>query len=106
MPEIRPLPELPPKDKRPEWSESLLAVYASLRQSIHQLCEENRALRDEIARLKNQKSKPPTQPSRLNERGKKKRRGKREGKQDQARRIDRTIVVKAADVPKGSRFKG
>lgn len=106
MPEMPPLPELPPKDERPHWAESLLAVDASLRQSVHELREENQALRDEIARLKNQKPKPPIQPSRLNEGSKKKRRGKREGKRDQARRIDRTIVAKVADVPKGSRFKG
>jgi hypothetical protein len=106
MPEIPPLPELPPKDERPHWAESLLAVDASLRQSVHELREENQTLRDEIARLKNQKPKPPIQPSRLSEGSKKKRRGKREGKADQACRIDRTVVVKAADVPKGSRFKG
>lgn len=106
MPEIPSLPELPPKDERPHWAESLLAVDASLRQSVHQLREENQALRDEIARLKNQKPKPPIQPSRLEEGNKKKRRGRREGKSDQARRIDRTVVVKATDVPKGSRFKG
>jgi hypothetical protein len=106
MPEMPPLPELPPKDERPHWSESLLAVDTSLRQSVHELREENQALRDEIARLKNQKPKPPIQPSRLSEGSKMKRRGKREGKEDQARRIDRTVVVMAANVLKGSRFKG
>jgi hypothetical protein len=126
MPEIPPLPELPPTDERAPWMESVLRVDtslrqavhqlddenrtlrdldASLRQSVHQLREENQALRDEIARLKNQKPKPPIQPSRLNERDKK-RRGKGKAKPYQKPLIDRTVVVKAADVPKGSRFKG
>lgn len=79
---------------------------AKLQEQNHLLREERQALKDEVARLKKQKAKPKIRPSRLNERERKKRRGKRRGKGDKQRKADRTVVVKAKQVPEGSRFKG
>ncbi len=65
------------------------------------------ALRDEIAVLKKQKKKPSIRPSKLTERKKKKkRRRKRKRQEESAQEPDRTVKVKAKDVPEGSRFKG
>jgi regulator of replication initiation timing len=79
---------------------------AALQEQNHQLREDNQALRDEVARLKKQTPKPKIGPSRLTEKGRKKRRGKREDKGGRKPEADRTVVVKAEQVPKGSRFKG
>ena len=79
---------------------------AALQEQNHQLREDNQALRDEVARLKKQKAKPKIQPSRLTKGERKKRRGKRKGKGDKKPKVDRTVVVKAKQVPEGSRFKG
>ena len=106
MREIPAVPELPPQAERPPWTEALLEVIAALRELVHQQREENQALRDEIARLKNQKPKPTIRPSRLNEGDKKKHRGRGKAKGCYQRRIDHTVVVKAERVPTGSRFKG
>ncbi len=76
-----------------------------MREENHRLREENQGLRDEVARLKGQKGKPSIGPSRLNQKGRAKRRGRRRRRRE-ARRIDRTEVVRAKDVPAGSRFKG
>jgi hypothetical protein len=56
--------------------------------------------------LKKQKAKPTIRPSRLTESEKKKRNRKRKRRRVKRRRVDRTEVVKAKQVPKGSRFKG
>ncbi len=63
-------------------------------------------MRDEIAVLKKQKPKPRIRPSRLTEQERKKRNRKRKRRSAEQRRIDRTVVVKARQVPEGSRFKG
>lgn len=107
LPPIPPLPELPPSGERPAWLAVLLEVVAAQGEHIHRLREDNQALRDEIARLKNQKPKPTIRPSKLNE-GESKGRGgsDHKGKCGFERRVDRTVVVKAKDVPEGSRFKG
>jgi hypothetical protein len=78
---------------------------AGLREENHRLGEANQALRDEVARLKGQKGKPSIGPSRLNQKERPKRRGRRLQPRP-LRRIDRTEVVKAQGVPEGSRFKG
>jgi hypothetical protein len=106
MPDIPPLPDLPPQEARPPWVEALLEMIAALRQENHRLREENQALRDEVARLKGQKGKPPSAPSRLNEKKRRERKGLRKGPSLLERQIDRTVVVKAEGVPEGSRFKG
>jgi hypothetical protein len=77
-----------------------------LREENHRLREENQALRDEVARLKGQKGKPSISPSRLQPKKRKKKRGQRGRGPTELRRIDRTEVVQAKDVPEGSRFKG
>ena len=56
--------------------------------------------------LKKQKPKPTIRPSRLTEEERKKRNRKRKRRRAKQRRIDRTVVVKAKQVPEGSRFKG
>ncbi|MBI5525206.1 MAG: hypothetical protein HY897_02650, partial [Deltaproteobacteria bacterium] len=65
-PPIPPLPERPPSGERPAWLAVLLEVVAAQGEHIHRLREDNPALRDEIARLKNQKPKPTIRPSKLN----------------------------------------
>jgi hypothetical protein len=98
--------EVPPPNERPAWLVGLLKELAALREARHHLREENQALRDEVARLKKQKGKPAIGPSRLTERKGNRRgaeRGRRGGKPAKA---DRTVVIKAKDVPAGSRFKG
>lgn len=105
MPEIPPLPDLPPVEERPAWLSALLEIVAALREENHRLREENQALRNEVARLKGQKGKPSIGPSRLNKKERRKRRGRRR-RSRLARQIDRTEVVKAKGVPEGSRFKG
>jgi regulator of replication initiation timing len=79
---------------------------AALQEQNHRLREDNQALKDEVARLKNQKAKPKIGPSRLNEKERKKRRGRRKGKGGRKLEADRTVVIEAERVPKGSRFKG
>jgi regulator of replication initiation timing len=79
---------------------------AALQEQNHHLREENQALKDEVARLKGQKAKPKIGPSKLTEKERKKRRGQRKGKGSGKLKADRTVVVKAEQVPQGSRFKG
>jgi len=59
-----------------------------------------------VARLKGQKGKPSIGPSRLHPKKRRRRRGRRRRGRVGPLRIDRTEVVKAKDVPEGSRFKG
>jgi hypothetical protein len=100
------MPNLPPPDERPRWVDDLLAVIAAQREEIHRLREENQALRDEVARLKGQKGKPSISPSRLTRKDRKDNPGKWIRRDVSERRIDRTQVVEAKNVPSGSRFKG
>jgi len=74
----------------------------------HRLLEENRVLRDEIARLKGLPPRPKIQPSAMeNQRGKGKagKRGRR-GRRCRAVPIHETVCIKPDGVPAGSRFKG
>jgi len=74
--------------------------------------EQIQELRDEISRLKGQKPKPKIRPSTLeHDRGKKNKQpgsGKRPGsaKRKKALTIHETVILRAHDVLKGSRFKG
>jgi len=86
--------------------EAVLQVVAAQAEQIHQLQQEAQALRDEVARLKRQKPKPPIGPSRLREGEGKARGGKGAVQGRSPPKIDKTVVVKAEDVPEGSRFKG
>ena len=85
---------------------ALRGQLAALQEQNHRLREDKQALKDEIARLKKQKAKPKIGPSRLNEKKRKKRRGRCKGKGGKKLEADRTVVLKAKQVPKGSRFKG
>jgi hypothetical protein len=85
---------------------ALQEQFAALQEQNHRLREDNQGLRDEVARLKGQKAKPKIAPSRLNEKERKKRRGRRKGKGGRELEADRTVVIEAEQVPKGSRFKG
>lgn len=113
LPPIPPVPELPPVEERPAWVTALLEVIAAQAEQIaaqaeriHQLLEENQALRDEVARLKKQKPKPTIRRSQLTASERNKRRAKRRRRSEAKRGVDETAVVKATDVPTGSRFKG
>ncbi|HEV2246194.1 MAG TPA: transposase [Terriglobia bacterium] len=106
MAEIPALPEVPPPGERPAYVDALLKLVAALQEVAHQQREELQALRDEIARLKKQKPKPTIAPSRLNNDDKRSRRRKGARRRRRRRRADRTVVVKAEQVPAGSRFKG
>jgi hypothetical protein len=79
----------------------------ALKEKNHKLTEENQGLRNEVARLKKQKGKPFIGPSKLDHpEEKKKRAGRSAGKLRQKRQPDRTVFVRAVDVPAGSVFKG
>ena len=106
MREIPPLPALPPPEQRPTWVETLLEVVAAQREQIHQLREENQALRNEIAILKKQSPKPQIRPSKLNKTERDKGKSKRKGKHKKHRHADQTVVIEPEHIPEGSRFKG
>ena len=92
------------RNKLPTYDE-LLAQNAALMEQVHQMREELQALRDEVARLKKQKTKPKIGPSKME--GKKNKRGKRrKRKKKPPLRANETKVVRAKDVPVGSEFKG
>lgn len=106
MLQIPPLPELPPQEQRPAWTEGLLMVIAALREQNHLLREQVQTLRDEIAVLKKQSPKPPIRPSKLGQIDREKGKGKRHGKRKKNRRADQTVVIEPEHIPEGSRFKG
>ena len=106
MHEDLPIPELPPPEQRPSWVDALLEIVVTQREQIHRLREEVQTLKDEIARLKKQKPKPKIEPSRLGNSKNDKRRNKRKRKRGNKRQADQTVIVKAQNVPEGSRFKG
>jgi regulator of replication initiation timing len=89
-----------------EQNAALQEQNAALQEQNHRLRQENQTLKDEVARLKGQKAKPKIGPSRLNEKERKKRRGRRKGKGVRKLEANRTVVIEAEQVPKGSRFKG
>lgn len=98
--------EPPPMAPRPSWIVVFLAVITALWELVHRLRTENQALRDEVARLKRQKTKPVIAPSKLNDHPRKPRKGRCRPIERTPRPVDRTEVVKPAQVPPGSRFKG
>jgi len=100
------MPTLPVPAQRPPWLVALLAVLAALRELVRYLREKNQVLRDEIARLKHLKAKPVIRPSKLIERERTKRRTRRTPGDKAPHPVDHTVVVKAAQVPPGSTFKG
>jgi regulator of replication initiation timing len=89
-----------------EQNAALQEQNAALQEQNHRLREDNQTLKDEVARLKGQKAKPKIGPSRLSEKERKKRRGRRKGKGGAKLKANRTVVIKARQIPEGSRFKG
>ena len=89
-----------------EQNAALREQNAALLEDNHRLREDNQALKDEVARLKKQKGKPKISPSRLLDKGKRKKRKKRERGKKQKPTVDRVEVVQPEHVPEGSEFKG
>ena len=109
------LPTIPdiPDDQRTPLVDQLIDICSLQQELILSLQEQVQILRDEIARLKNQKPKPKIKPSSLENRpgkkkGRKKKSSKRPGSAKRRKNlpIDETLDVKAENVPEGSRFKG
>ena len=76
------------------------------RAALHELQKEVETLREEIARLKKQKSRPVIKPSKLTEGDGRKQGGRKKAGEKPPRRVDRTVVVEAQNIPPGIRFKG
>ena len=89
----------------PTYSE-LAAQNVMLKEQVHQMLEELQKLRDEIARLKKQNTKPKIGPSKLTKKKKGSSGKKRKRKKKPPMSADETKIVKAENVPKGSNFKG
>ena len=89
-------------------------LVVALLEIIERLREQAQALREEIARLKGEPSRPKIKPSKLEdgsrgkdkETGKGKRAGSAKRNKTGALKIHETLIVKAENVPAGSRFKG
>ncbi len=107
------IPDIPEEQRSPIVNK-LLDICSLQQELILSLQEQVQILRDEIARLKNQKPKPKIKPSNLENRpdkdkkGNKKRSGKRPGSAKKRKNlpIHKTIDVKPDNLPEGSRFKG
>lgn len=105
MMSIPKVPNIPDEQRTP--------LAATLLEIIQLQQEQIQALKDEIAILKKQKPRPRIKPSTLekntdqdNKKGKKKRPGSDRKKKRGQLDIHETKVVKAENVPPGSRFKG
>jgi len=100
------MPNIPDEERTP--------LVVALLEIIQLQQEQIQALKDEIARLKGQKPRPKIKPSKLEDasgnKGEKKDKGKRPGSARRSKcavlEIHETKVVKAENVPLGSRFKG
>lgn len=95
------VPAIPDAERTP--------LVASLLAIIAQQHEQIQALKEEVARLKGHNGKPKVPPSQLEQKSKGKGNGNRgRNKRSKTRdlQIHDTQVVKPAEVPEGSRFKG
>lgn len=107
------IPDIPEEQRSPIVNK-LLDICSLQQELILSLQEQVQILRDEIARLKNQKPRPKIKPSNLENRpdkdkkGNKKRSGKRPGSAKRCKNlpIHETIDVKPDNLPECSRFKG
>jgi hypothetical protein len=111
LPKIE-IPKIPPEEKSPVVSQ-LLEILEQQSVHLQLLVEENQFLRDEIARLKNQKPKPKIPPSKLEKDFQKKEEesdGKRPGsvKRNKTENliIHEAIPIAPEWIPPGSIFKG
>ena len=100
-------------DQRSPIVDQLIDICSYQQEIILSLQEQIQILRDEIARLKDQKPKPKIKPSSLENRPDKKKTGKKNsGKRPGSAKkrknlpIHETVDVKPDNLPSGSRFKG
>jgi hypothetical protein len=98
--------QLPTSAELAAQNKELAAQNLMLKEQVHQMLEELQKLRDEIARLKKQNTKPKIGPSKLTGKKKGKKGTKRKRKKKPPTSADETKIVKAENVPEGSRFKG
>jgi len=100
------LPDIPDQERT--------SLVIALLEIIERLREQAQALRDEIARLKGEPTRPKIKPSKLEdgsrgkdkETGKGKRAGSAKRNKTGALKIHETLIVKVENVPAGSTFKG
>jgi len=96
------LPEIPEEDRTP--------LVVTLLEVIQLQREQIQGLRDEIARLKGEKPKPKIKPSRLEDarhpKGKTARRDWAKRHKTSELVIHETVVIRPADLPEESRFRG
>ncbi|MEE8577578.1 MAG: transposase [candidate division Zixibacteria bacterium] len=104
---LPPIPDIADEQRSPI-VDRLIDTCSLQQEVILSLQEQVQVLRDEIARLKNQKPKPKIKPSSLENRPdkKKKHRKKKSGKRHKNLAIHETVDVKPDNLPAGSRFKG
>lgn len=102
-----------PEDQKSPLILRLLEIIEQQGSIIQQLAEQNQELRDEIARLKNQKPKPKISPSRLEDpkrkkgkKRKKKRPGSKKKRKTANLQIHETIPIEPEFIPDRSEFKG
>jgi hypothetical protein len=81
-----------------------------LEEEVKLLKENQQGLRDEIARLKGNNSKPKIPPSKLERKKKRRKKGKRPGSAKRSKNkklnIDETRIIQPEHIPPGSKFKG
>ena len=105
MSKLPPVPDVADSERTP-LVEALLEVIAAQREMLHRQQEQIEALKEEVARLKKHKGKPKVSRSSLERPRRKRRERKRGGDSAKRKQVDQTVVVKAPEVPQGSRFKG
>ncbi len=112
MEKLPSIPDITDSERTP-LVESLLELIAAqqeqiaaLQELVHRQQEEIDVLKEEVARLKKHKGRPKISPSALERPRKKRRKKKRRRGGSATKKADETVVVKAPDVPEGSRFKG
>jgi len=86
---------------------------ALLHEQVHLLKEQVQALKEEVSRLKGHSAKPRIRPSALERKDEKKKKRNKDRKKNKGEggpsgrgTADETVIVKADNVPAGSRFKG
>ena len=103
------IPEIP-EEEMTSTVQSLLNVISQCIQAIDILTKENQELRDEIARLKGNNTKPKIRPSSMNKNSDDGNKTQNSNKRKKSRRnrkklnADRTIIIQPEEIPPGSEF--